>query len=289
MTVFRDYQGVRLVASEATVLEELEEHLDHPIPNVMEFDRDEDEVEEQDYWFHFIVENDHVVELALEIQGLSSLPASIVTLGNLRRLILACNDLQSLPDKLGQLQSLKHLDLSQNQLRMLPDSIGQLTNLQSLDLSTNQLAFLPNSIGQLQSLRRLLLQNNQLASLPDTIGLLQNLKELYLSRNQLQSLPDSIGQLQSLQELDLNHNQLDTSLTNLKPLLWAATRNKIFKEHIPSQLFSHPIVHPLAPYSLDYQSNSLCPFCGTMGLVTGRVKKTGEDRSFCPECENIIP
>ncbi|MFX0092217.1 MAG: leucine-rich repeat domain-containing protein [Candidatus Hodarchaeota archaeon] len=192
-----------MVESEVAVLEELEELLGRPIPPVTEFD-----FRSSKTWFGFIAENTHVTELALCAQGLSSLPASLGTLDNLRQLSLTSNQLQALPEAFGELQSLQRLYLWKNRLHSRPESVAQL----------------------------------------------QNLQELYLEENQFRSLPESVCQLQALRTLYLEGN----------------------------------LIQFLESDSLTCLSNSICPFCGTSSLVSGRDKETGKERKFCPKCENNI-
>jgi len=167
---------------------------------------------------------DKVKELDLSGKSLTTLPAEIGQLTELRLLDLRYNQLSSLPGEIGQLTNLQILYLENNQLSSLPEEIGQLTNLQTLYLKNNQLSSLPGEIGQLTNLRSLDLRYNQLSSLPGEIGQLTNLQTLYLENNQLSSLPGEIGQLTNQRSLDLGFNQLSSlpgeigQLTNLQSL-----------------------------------------------------------------------
>jgi internalin A len=163
-------------------------------------------------------------ELSLSSKKLTSLPAGIGRLTNLRSLSLSSNQLTSLPTEIVQLTNLRSLYLSNNQLTSLPAEIVQLTNLRSFSLSGNQLTSLPAEILQLTNLRSLSVHNNQLMKLPAEIGQLTNLQTLSLSYNRLTSLPAEIGQLTNLQTLSVHNNQLMKlpaeigQLTNLQTL-----------------------------------------------------------------------
>jgi Leucine-rich repeat (LRR) protein len=112
--------------------------------------------------------------------------------GTTTKLDLSYKNLTSLPAKIGNLINLKELHLDNNKLTSLPAEIGKLINLQTLYLKNIQLSSLPAEIGNLINLKYLYLNENQLTSLPAEIGNLINLQELYLDNNQLTSLPVEI-------------------------------------------------------------------------------------------------
>ncbi|MEH2205316.1 MAG: COR domain-containing protein [Nostoc sp.] len=167
---------------------------------------------------------DKVTTLDLSGKKLTTLPAEIVQLTNLRSLDLRSNKLSSLPVEIVQLINLQTLDLRSNLLSSVPAEIFQLIKLQTLYLSGNQLSSVPAEIFQLISLQTLYLSGNQLSSLPVEIFQLTNLQTLGLDKNQLSSLPAEFVQLTKLQTLSLRSNQVSSlpaefgQLTNLQIL-----------------------------------------------------------------------
>jgi hypothetical protein len=97
---------------------------------------------------------------------ISELPASISLLGHtLLHLNLTGNMLES-ADPVVSLTNLRSLILNRNRLRSLPMDIHKLEQLQYLSLSRNQLLFLPESLGRLRALNDLRVSYNKLLVLP---------------------------------------------------------------------------------------------------------------------------
>ena len=63
------------------------------------------------------------------------------------------NQLTTVPAEIGQLTSLKGLGLWHNKLTSVPAEIGQLTSLEWLNLRENQLTRVPDSIRELRAAR----------------------------------------------------------------------------------------------------------------------------------------
>ena len=122
-------------------------------------------------------------------------------------LILASAQLTTLPAEIGNLINLKDLYLNGNQLITLPAEIGNLTNLRGLYLHNNQLTTLPTEIGNLTNLKDLYLDDNQLTTLPAEIGNLNNLHHLSLINNQLTTLPAEILKIKII--LKINETSYD--------------------------------------------------------------------------------
>ncbi|MEH1867482.1 MAG: COR domain-containing protein [Nostoc sp.] len=212
-----------------------------------------------------IVQLTNLRSLNLMSNQLSSLPPEFGKLANLRSLYLHNNHLSSLPPEFGQLTNLQSLYLHNNHLSSLPPEFGQLTNLQSLYLYSNQLSSLPPEFGQLTNLQTLNLHNNQLSSLPPEFGQLINLQYLYFDKNQLSSLPPEIVQLTKLQTLDLRSNQLSSlseeivQLTNLRSL-------NLYNNQLSSL---PPEISQLTNLqSLDLRSNQLSSLPPEIGQLT---------------------
>jgi internalin A len=104
----------------------------------------------------------HSAAASLDLSGfgLSELPASIGSMGNLQALDLSNNSLTQLPRWIGQLTKLRELYIANNHLTTLPPALGQLTRLQVLDVSRNCLTDLPEQLGALSHLRELYLHDN---------------------------------------------------------------------------------------------------------------------------------
>ena len=236
-----------LVEKEAEVLVELGSLLKKPLNSNMR---------------NLVIEKQHVVELNLSKQSLTSLPNTIGNLLYLEKLFLQDNKLSSLPTTIGNLIKLKVLDLDYNQLPSLPESLGNLTDLQLLCCRKNKLRTLPKTLGDLKSLQRLSLEYNQLRSLPETLGNLTNLQKLWCPHNHLKSLPESLGNLQSLQRFSLEFNKLKSlpetlgNLQNLEILLM--NNNQLIS--LPSslkELVSLKFFSVYANLQLDSESREL--------------------------------
>ena len=210
--ITEEYYGISLQAKAKLALNQLEQMCGKQIPVVKEIN-----------WntFGYVNTGITITGLGLYEQGLSSLPESISSLKNLRKLHLDNNQLSSLPESIPSLEKLQVLNLDNNQLSSLPESISSLKNLRKLRLGNNQLSSLPESISSLQKLRVLNLWKNRLSSLPESLSSLHNLQGLYLHYNKLSSLPESLALLQELRVLSLWNNQLSSlpeSLSSLKNL-----------------------------------------------------------------------
>ena len=157
-------------------------------------------------------------ELNLGANSSTSLPKWIGKLKKLQKLKLGGNSFTSIPTSIGNLTNLEELHLDGNELKQLPKSIGNLINLKIFALKYNELTKLPESFGNLTKLEFLNLGGNKLTKLPESIGNLTKLEELYLSQNQLTSLPESFGNLTKLEFLDLGKNPLTIPPESIKKL-----------------------------------------------------------------------
>ena len=174
--------------------------------------------------------------------GMTSLPAPLVNLLDLRHLTLAnkeeksqhlqksscvpryfeggeksCNNIVkstrknhiwSLPDTIVNLVGLVKLNLRGVGLVHLPDHLAGLRSLQILDVSHNNLCWLPDSIAQVAKLELLNLSHNSLIMLPLDVVKLDQLAHLLAAFNAITEVPEQLAQLTSLETLDLYSNQI---------------------------------------------------------------------------------
>jgi internalin A len=187
------------------------------------------------------------VELNLSGLDLSTIPASISELKNLKKLSLAQNIIEEIPRDLFELEQLSWLSLENNKIMFIPRDIGKLCELKELYLGNNSLSSLPNEIGRLTKLEILHINNNRIENIPNSISNLDELRvfdahensikvlpeefcnlknvlSLSLHKNKLTEIPSKLGQLKELKELSLQQNDLLSipkalgELTNLERL-----------------------------------------------------------------------
>ncbi len=119
-----------------------------------------------------------MTELKLHDLDLSTVPAEIGLLVNLKCLYLSSNQLVSLPKEIGQLHKLEKLWILNNRLTALPDEVLGLTNLIELAAFSNELTELPAGLTNMPKLEWLFVQDNFLdvssqvfESVPSTLNL----------------------------------------------------------------------------------------------------------------------
>lgn len=153
--------------------------------------------------------------LDLTHNRLVDIPAEIVKLVNLQRLIFSDNFLDCVPEHLGKLKNLKVATFDRNRITSLPDELGQLVKLEKLSLTANLLVSLPETVGSLRNLVLLNVSNNKLESLPESIGSCFSLEELQANDNSIKELPASVCNLVHLKSLCLDNNKLRQIPPNL--------------------------------------------------------------------------
>lgn len=112
----------------------------------------------------------HGTELDLRNLGLSSLPAAIGTLEQLRTLRLGGNRFDAVPPMISRLTQLRVLGLERNLLCDLPRWLGGLTQLRVLSASHNRLVSWPDFVAGLPHFAQLWIEHNGIASLPANFG-----------------------------------------------------------------------------------------------------------------------
>ena len=116
----------------------------------------------------------NLVELKVEQNQLTSVPASIYGCGKLKVLWLSDNNIVSM-EPLVALTQLEVLKLVANQIEEVPKNIEYMTQLRELHLAWNRLKTLPREIGNVTTLEKLFLSSNRIVRLQIEVGLLTKL------------------------------------------------------------------------------------------------------------------
>ncbi|KAL8577735.1 hypothetical protein ACOMHN_065552 [Nucella lapillus] len=226
-----------------------------------------------------VIKSPELTERGLKVldysgQGMTVIPASLLSTKDVGVLILASNNLRSLPLEVRRMKSLIKLDISRNGIRCthpgdfsglpqeldsltdleelkisecnlpyVPPTIWRMTQLKVLDLSRNKINILPPEVGQLVELRRLNLQQTNITSLPPEIAYCQDLEEILLWGNSIETLPDTLPEMPKLRVLALNYRSfcgvVDPYMENL------LKKRQINSEHIPVVVFELPALEVL--------------------------------------------
>ncbi|NXN24846.1 ERBIN protein, partial [Nycticryphes semicollaris] len=147
-------------------------------------------------------------KLSLPDNDLTTLPASIANLINLRELDVSKNGIQEFPENIKNCKVLTVVEASVNPISKLPDGFSQLLNLRQLYLNDAFLEFLPANFGRLTKLQILELRENQLKILPKTMSRLTQLERLDLGSNEFTEVPEVLEQLSGLREFWMDGNRL---------------------------------------------------------------------------------
>ncbi|NWX12047.1 ERBIN protein, partial [Aegotheles bennettii] len=147
-------------------------------------------------------------KLSLPDNDLTTLPASIANLINLRELDVSKNGIQEFPENIKNCKVLAVVEASVNPISKLPDGFSQLLNLTQLFLNDAFLEFLPANFGRLTKLQILELRENQLKILPKTMSRLAQLERLDLGSNEFTEVPEVLEQLSGLKEFWMDGNRL---------------------------------------------------------------------------------
>jgi len=117
------------------------------------------------------------------------------------------------PASISRLRHLRKLylrDFGGFHALFLPESLGDLEELEVLVIAGCRLPSLPASFTRLQKLRDLTIKNCHLPSLPGNTGELVNLQTCDLSGNMFYFLPESLAELVQLKKLNLAFDRLIT-------------------------------------------------------------------------------
>lgn len=140
-----------------------------------------------------------VTRINLAHNSLTTLPAWLAHLPNLRILFLLGNDFISLPPILASLEALRMLSFKHCKLEGELDAAKLPPNLVWLILTDNRITLLSDDFGDRCSrVRKLLLANNLLTCLPASFQKLTELELLRLANNPLPAVPKVLSEMDAL-------------------------------------------------------------------------------------------
>lgn len=165
--------------------------------------------------FKMRLPSDNISKLDLSNQNLTSIPAEVFSLKNLKTLKLSNNNISVIPREITKLRRLEKLDLSNNKLSNFYAKVCQLPKLKVLNLNNNYLKTIPKQIKDLNELRVLSIANNELTSLPKEFAELKRLRKLNISKNNFELFPHELTELTELKVIWLNNLAFKTFPINL--------------------------------------------------------------------------
>ncbi len=167
----------------------------------------------------------HGVKRLKLASGLSEFPREIFSLADsLEILDLSGNALSTLPADLPRLHQLRIIFCSDNQFTELPEVLGELPRLSMIGFKANRIRRV-SAQSLPPALRWLILTDNCLEELPPEIGQCRHMQKLMLAGNRLRSLPPELANCSRLELLRIAANQLEAlpaELLALPRLSWLA-------------------------------------------------------------------
>jgi Leucine-rich repeat (LRR) protein len=190
-----------------------------------------DTLREED--FAYTYKMDSLIQLDLDSNRITQLPASLGSLPAMQALSAAHNQLETVPPALGNSQNLYQVSLDSNKISSLPGELFNAPGLGVITASYNNLASLPAELVNAKKLVALDISNNQLVSLPAGMNIMDSLYLLKASDNSLTTLPENFCSIPNLGVLDLSHNsinQLPENFGSLKMLTVLLLNNNRLSE-----------------------------------------------------------
>jgi Leucine-rich repeat (LRR) protein len=204
----------------------------------------------------------------LDISGnkeLTSIPAEIGTLSNLKILAASNCNLGDVPKEISNcsvleelyidnnvltlvnidfsnLKKLTTLTLHKNKITRIEQSMFELPLLAKMDLSDNSIKELPRSIKEMKNLIFFSAVNNQIERLPEDFGECSLLETISVYNNKIVNLPSSIFQLTELRTLYCGNNEITlfaTGFSSLKKLQALEIQNNPLKS-FPAEIYNLP-------------------------------------------------
>lgn len=183
--------------------------IDYQIDSVMVMDYLSTQGIKASPWDRLVEEyRNRIWSLSLCNQNLSSLNPSIASLDFVSSLNLSGNPLQALPDTLISMANIKELILDSANVERLWPWVLRCTQLTRLRCRNNGLSMLPPDFDSLSQLQSLSLEDNAFLKFPREILSCRGLSDLNLTANNIDSIPPAIGQLARLEVFEIGANNI---------------------------------------------------------------------------------
>lgn len=153
---------------------------------------------------------EHLVELNLNTNNFTKVPATLKKLKSLSRLDLSENSIDSL-NGLDKLRKIQILVVDNNKLTSVFKEVCHLKRLEIFRCRNNNVKDIGVEVRQMKQLRDLDISNNKLSILPTDVLLLPSLETLNASRNKITKIPAFNIKLHNrhyVSEIDLSDNQI---------------------------------------------------------------------------------
>lgn len=134
-------------------------------------------------------------ELKISGFGLESVPASILSMKKLKRILITDTSITEVPEWIGEFYHLMSLNVQCNHaLKTIPATIGKLGRLLFLDFHDTAVEEIPDEIGCCAALQDIHFDGTLVRKLPELIGFCEDLQAITCSNVYPDTFPDDIEQ-----------------------------------------------------------------------------------------------
>ncbi|XP_016838568.1 leucine-rich repeat protein soc-2 [Nasonia vitripennis] len=130
--------------------------------------------------------------------------------GLITELNFRATSLSTIPAEIKLLCNLKKLDIGLNVIPWFPEEFCELLKLESLKMDGNDFILFPECFGNLKSLKEIRAENNDLSKLPESFEHLKNLAIIDMYNNKFDEFPKVLDEITNLEGLDFDLNFFST-------------------------------------------------------------------------------
>ncbi|OXU23376.1 hypothetical protein TSAR_009963 [Trichomalopsis sarcophagae] len=124
--------------------------------------------------------------------------------GLITELNFRATSLSTIPAEIKLLCNLKKLDIGLNIIPWFPEEFCELLKLESLKMDGNDFILFPKCFGNLKSLKEIRAENNDLSKLPESFENLKNLAIIDMYNNKFDEFPKVLDEMTNLEDKNSN-------------------------------------------------------------------------------------